>query len=187
MSGAGAGAVDRVARDGRGGGVSRRRVVACAAAAGLALAGGAARPKPSGGDPRTIAWPASLPLVDGRTFEAPIGRGRSGIVVFWATWCGYCERHNARLEQLHRALPAGGPLVVGVAIDGTAAEVARFLRQRGWTFPVALDPGRLRAQFTARRVVPTTALVDATGALRELIPGELTQEDVMGLPRGLAS
>lgn len=152
------------------------------AAAALGLAPGGA----AGAGPTTVNWPA-LKLVDGTTLDA----GRLGaspvVVVFWATWCGFCERHNARVERLHRSLQGGVPLVVGVAIDGDAAGVGRMARERGWTFPVAVDDGSVRRQFTARRVVPMTCIVGEGGRLRQCIPGEMSEDDVMSLARAARS
>jgi hypothetical protein len=37
--------------------------------------------------------------------------------------------------------------------------------------------------FTPRRVIPMTCVLDRSGTLRELIPGEMTESDVLGLAR----
>lgn len=158
----------------------RRRTVATLAAGLVAAALTAAPALASGAGPTVVTW-SSLKLVDGSTLDA----GRLGaspvVVVFWATWCGFCERHNARVERLYRSLQGGAPLVVGVAIDGDAASVARMARDRGWTFPVAVDNGSVRRQFTPRRLVPMTCVVAAGGQLRQCIPGEMSDDDVMAL------
>lgn len=129
-----------------------------------------------------VAWPA-LRLADGRTVAADHWRGRPMVVVFWATWCAFCERHNARVQKLFESLDGREPQVLGVSIDGDAVSVGRLARARGWRFPVAVDDGSLRRQFTPRRLVPMTCLVDPQGLVRQCIPGEMTEDDVMGLAR----
>jgi thiol-disulfide isomerase/thioredoxin len=136
--------------------------------------------------PAAVTWP-SLRLVDGGTLDAGRLNASPVIVVFWATWCGFCERHNARVERLHRTLQGGAPLVVGVSIDGDAAGVGRLARERGWTFPVAVDTGSIRRQFTPRRLVPMTCIVGTGGQVRQCIPGEMSDDDVMALGKAARS
>lgn len=161
------------------GGLWWRHGLRMAIAATVLVVAGAA---PARAAPQPVAWPA-LQLVDGTTAAPDRWRGRPMVVVFWATWCGFCERHNAHLERLHRSLDGRGPQILGVAIDGNAGSVGRMVRARGWSFPVVVDDGRLRRQFTPRRIVPTTCLMDAQGIVRQCIPGEMTEDDVMGLAR----
>ena len=160
----------------------RRAGRACAVALGLALLGAAAPTVAAGPAGSAVDW-SGLTWADGSRLDADRLTGRPVIVVFWATWCGFCERHNARVDRLHRSLQGQSPQVVGVAIDGSAASVGRFVRERGWAFPVAVDGGALRRQFTTRRMVPMTCLVTASGSIRQCIPGEMAEDDVMALAR----
>jgi thiol-disulfide isomerase/thioredoxin len=129
-----------------------------------------------------IRWPA-LRLVDGSTRAAEHWQGTPLVVVFWATWCSFCKRHNARLDRLFATVDERDLRILGLAIDGHEASVARHVRAHGWRFPVALDDGTLRPQFTDRRIVPMTCLVDRAGLVRERIPGEMGEADVLALPR----
>jgi thiol-disulfide isomerase/thioredoxin len=130
----------------------------------------------------TIDWP-TVKLVDGTTLAPQHWHGQATVVVFLATWCGFCKRHNQRVEQLHRSLAGRGPRILAVSIDGDAASVRLLAHERGWTFPVAVDDVALRARFTTRRMVPMTCVVDVQGALRQCIPGEMSEPDVMALSR----
>jgi thiol-disulfide isomerase/thioredoxin len=129
-----------------------------------------------------IVWP-TVRLVDGTRLAPQHWQGRATVVVFWATWCGFCERHNQRIEKLYRSLSGRDPRILAVSIDGDDASVRRLARGRGWTFPVAVDDGALRAPFTTRRLVPMTCIVDTQGAVRQCIPGEMSEPDVMVLAR----
>jgi hypothetical protein len=73
--------------------------------------------------------------------------------------------------------------VIGAAGDGQAEVVRGYLRQQGYGFGVTLDDGTLRARFTLRRVNPLTCVLDRAGRLRELIPGEMSESDVLSLAR----
>ena len=127
-----------------------------------------------------IEWPA-IALLDGRTLEAAAWQGQAAVVVFWATHCAYCKRHNLHVDTLYRAT-RGQPLrVLAVALDTDADAVRRVVSARGYAFPVALDGGQLRGRLTPRRVIPMTCLIDRTGRLLQAIAGEMSEDDVLGL------
>jgi hypothetical protein len=75
--------------------------------------------------------------------------------------------------------------VLGVAIDADADLVRRTVAGNGYQFPVTLDGGLLRQRFTARRVIPMTCVLDRQGRLLQAIPGEMAEDDVLGLARVL--
>ena len=128
----------------------------------------------------TIAWPA-LTLVDGSTLGPDAWQDTAAVVVFWATWCGYCRRHNAHIDKLHRMNADPHLRVLGVAVDAEAPAVRRYMQTNGYSFPVVAGAPGLREQFTARRMVPITGLVDRRDRLKRVIPGEMSEEDVLGL------
>ncbi|MCP5269696.1 MAG: TlpA family protein disulfide reductase [Burkholderiaceae bacterium] len=145
------------------------------ASAGLAFAGGASAT--ARGD--TVAWPDGVTLLDGGAWAPKPGHAQ--VIVRWATWCGFCRRHNAHVNALLRSLPADAPLqVLGVAADRDPEAVRRHVRAEGYTFPVTLDAAGFAA-LSPRRVIPLTITVDRQGRLREIIPGEMAEADVMAL------
>jgi thiol-disulfide isomerase/thioredoxin len=131
-------------------------------------------------------WPR-VQLVDGSSVAPEDWADASAIVVFWATWCAFCKRHNAHIDQLFRSLDGSGPHVLGVAMDGDVVAVRRYMQVNGYRFPVTLDKGMLRHRFTARSVIPMTCLVDRLGQVRQCIPGEMSESDVLGLRKALAT
>lgn len=156
----------------------RRRWLA--AGLGAALGAGAAPGVRAAAAP--VAWPA-IALVDGRTLAPEDWAGQGAVVVVWATFCPFCRRQNAHLEKLYRAT-RGQPLqVLGVALDRDAAAVRAYMAQHGYTFPVAADGERLRSLLTPRRVIPMTFVLDRRQQLRQAIPGEMFEEDVLDLGR----
>ncbi|BDI07889.1 TlpA disulfide reductase family protein [Sphaerotilus microaerophilus] len=167
----------------------RRRLLGRGAALGLGtafagwggLVGGAAHAAAAAlGEP--VRWP-SVTLLDGQTLAPDHWRDAATLVVFFATTCPFCQRHNQHVEKLVQAT-RGQPLrVVGAALDRTAAPVQAYLQRQQYTFPVTLDAGLLREALTPRKVIPLTCVVDRSGRLREVIPGEMFEEDVLGLAK----
>ncbi len=130
-----------------------------------------------------VQWPASLRLLDGATLEAAQLRQSATLVVFFSTTCPFCVRHNQHVQKLVQAL-RGQPLrVLGVAHDRDPEAVRRYLAAKGPGFAVTLDQQPLHEALSLRRVIPLSCVIDAQGRLREVIPGEMFEEDVMGLQR----
>jgi peroxiredoxin len=129
-----------------------------------------------------VPWP-TVRLLDGRSVAADALQGKAVVVVFFATDCGYCERHNQRLDKLVRASGALPLTVIAAALDRDPAPVEAYLTRHGYTFPATMDAAALRSVLTARRSYPMTCVIDRQGVLREVIPGEMAEEDVMALAK----
>jgi thiol-disulfide isomerase/thioredoxin len=155
---------------------SRRRVLGAGAAALLLPAARAETPA------AVLDW-SLLTTLDGAALRPADWTGSPAVVVFWATWCGFCRRHNARVERLHQELAGRAPQLLGVAVDGPAAKVQEHVQRHRLSFPMAMDDGRLRRALALPRVVPVTALLDAGGRVRQAIPGEMADDDVAALAR----
>lgn len=154
---------------------------ACLVAGLGALSAASARAE-AGAPASSFEWPP-LRLLDGQTLAPASWQGQGAIVVFWETHCPFCKRHNARLDKLHRAT-LGLPLrVLGVALDSDEHAVRHYLSGNDFRFPVTLDDAHLRAQWTARRVIPMTFVFNRQGRLLQSIPGEMSEDDVLGLAR----
>jgi thiol-disulfide isomerase/thioredoxin len=164
----------------------RRTLLLSGAWAAAAAPAGLAHAEPAAPGQR-VAWP-DVTLLDGTTFGAAQAEGRAVVAVFWSIGCPFCRRHNPHVEKLHRAARAAGrPLtVLGIARDRDAAAVRAHARERGYTFPITLDATPLAAALSRRNLIPLTVTVDRRGLLRQVIPGEMFEEDVMEL-LGLAA
>lgn len=160
---------------------TRRRcltALATTAAHALARSAAAAPERPP------IEWP-ELEWVSGARVPRSDLEGVPVIVVFWATYCAFCKRHNAHVDKLYRSVDPRRLRVMSVAVDSNAAGVRSYMAANGYGFPVALDSGLLRKRFTDRRVIPMTCSVDRNGRPGLCIPGEMAEADVIGLA-GLA-
>jgi thiol-disulfide isomerase/thioredoxin len=125
-----------------------------------------------------VRWP-EVTLLDGARW-APAAE-RAQVVVFWSVTCPFCKRHNAHIDKLHRAAGDGGPQVLTVSRDRDAAAVRRYLAANGYAFPVSLDQDAMAAALSTRRIIPLTILIGRGGRLKQAIPGEMFEEDVMEL------
>jgi thiol-disulfide isomerase/thioredoxin len=152
-------------------------------AAGWMTSAAASRAAVSNGD--RVPWPTEVRIEDGRLMNPADWMGQVVVMVFFSTSCGFCRRHNQRVELLRRQIEAEHlPIrLLGVAQDRDPQAVRRYLSEQGLGMSFSLDYRPLRDALSARSVIPLTAVVDALGHLRELIPGEMAEDDVLGLRR----
>lgn len=76
------------------------------------------------------------------TFEQPkviaqLSYAQPMVLYFWGSWCGFCQVSTPAVQ----ALQEQGVPVLGVALQsGEAAEVNRYLQEKGYTFATINDP-----------------------------------------------
>jgi thiol-disulfide isomerase/thioredoxin len=160
--------------------LDRRRSLA--ALAGTALGAADWRPllaaPAAPGEP--VLWPR-VRLLDGSAWSAAQAHGKAVVAVFWSTTCPFCRRHNAHVEKLRRAA-AGQPLeLITIARENDPQAVQGTLARHGWHFAVTLDSAPMSAALSARTLIPLTVTVDRRGRLMQVIPGEMTEDDVLDL------
>ena len=86
----------------------------------------------------------SLPALGGTgTVGVPAdggGNGRGAVLVFFASWCGPCQREMPGLAKAIAAGDAGGAAVIGIDGQDTTAAARAFVASTGIDFPVGRDP-----------------------------------------------
>jgi thiol-disulfide isomerase/thioredoxin len=108
----------------------------------------------------------------GLAFDSINARGRVevgghvAIVDFWASWCAPCKRAFPKLQALYDRHRGEGLVVIGLAMDDDIAEPLEFVKAIGTTFPVALDIDHERSQEWNLKVMPSTMVLDRSGAVR---------------------
>lgn len=115
--------------------------------------------------------------LDGSTFDLASLRGRPVIVNFWGPSCVPCRDEFPLFEQELAAHTADGLAIVGVLTDDPPDPARAFVAQYGATWPTVIDPtGAIKAAYkVAAR--PQSYFIDASGVLRNLQVGQLTQTD----------
>ena len=91
-------------------------------------------------------------------------RGHVVVVNFWATWCPPCRKEMPDLETLYERFQSKGLVVLAIS-DEEAAKVAPFIRERGVTFPVLLDPERKVNKTFIVEGIPHSFVYDREGNL----------------------
>ena len=122
----------------------------------------------------------SLKKLDGSTFRLSDHKGKQVIIVdFWATWCGPCTKFLKKLQEIQVKYP--DVLVLAVSIDDgqSMAQVNQYVRGRGFTFSVLLDPDTSALKmFNPSISVPTTIVIDKKGEIAYSHNGYLPGDEV---------
>ena len=106
--------------------------------------------------------------------------GRILLVNVWASWCAPCREEMPALDRL-AATFAGEPFAfVALSEDVDPAQAAAFIREYGFTFPVGLGRGTLRARYHYFGL-PFTVLVDAGGHVMYRWAGYGGEEQIEGI------
>lgn len=160
--------------------LTRRRLLATAAALPVVAPAALAAPAVPAAPGSAVQWP-EVTLLDGSRFGAAQAQERALVVVFWSTTCPFCRRHNQHVDKLHRAAAGRALTVLGAARDRDPAAVRRHMQSQGHVFAVTQDWRPLAHALSQRNVTPLTVTVDRQGRLRQVIPGEMFEEDVLEL------
>jgi cytochrome c biogenesis protein CcmG/thiol:disulfide interchange protein DsbE len=101
-------------------------------------------------------------------------RGRSALVVFWASWCAPCVSEAPALERFSRS-DAGRGRIAGVDWSDALAGARSFIRRYSWTFPNVRDAEGTIGNEYGLTGLPTTFVLDAHGRIRSVLRGPQTE------------
>lgn len=138
---------------------------------------------------KTPAPLADLELTDqfGNTHTLSDYKGKVIFLNFWATWCGPCRNEMPDIQKLYDEYSAQGEdaevVILGIAGPGigqekSAEEIADFMTENGYTYPVLMDTsGEMFTQYGIS-AFPTTFMIVKDGNVYGYVPGQMT-EDIM--------
>ncbi len=126
-----------------------------------------------------LAYDFTVVDKDGKDVTLSDLRGQIVILNFWASWCPPCKAEMPDFQKLQEELDAQGEdaqvriLAVGLA-NGYRNETievgAQFIKDQGYTFPVAFDTGDVATQYQISSI-PTTFILDKDGVIVTSIKG----------------
>ena len=110
-------------------------------------------------------------------------QGKTVFLNFWATWCGPCRSEMPEIQQLYEDYGSneGDLIVLGVAApnvgqEGSEEDIAAFLEENGYTFPVVMDYFGAFSNQYGIRAYPTTFMIDEDGNVFGYVESALTKE-----------
>lgn len=103
--------------------------------------------------------------------------GQVVLVNFWATWCGSCRSEMPGFQTVFDEYRDQGFTILALSIDDAPDTVDSFLREHGYSFPVAMATEDATRRFGATGV-PVSYLMDQQGEIRWTVHGVLHEEDL---------
>lgn len=108
---------------------------------------------------------ASGPAFATDSLDLSAYRGKVVLLDFWASWCEPCRRSFPWLNEMSAKYADRGLVVIGINVDRTQTDAARFLREVPASFPVVYDPsGKLATQYDVPGM-PSSFVVGPDGAI----------------------
>ncbi len=130
---------------------------------------------PPGAAAPTFSLPAlsgervALSAYCGQTLSKPIvNKLRHTVILsFWATYCKPCQKEIPQLTVFGEKHKADNVLVLCISVDkeGEAA-VAPFVKEKGYTAPVLLDPYMKTSERYGVKSLPALFIIDTLGVIR---------------------
>ena len=106
----------------------------------------------------------SLKDLDGKTWTLSALKGKVVLVNFWATWCPPCRKEMPDLEALYQRFKSQGFVILAIS-DEEDAKVRPFIAEKGYTYPVLLDPGDVVEKRYLIEGIPKSFVVDRKGKM----------------------
>lgn len=110
-------------------------------------------------------------------FDLASLQGRPVIVNFWGPSCIPCRDEFPLFKAKLQEHASDGLAIVGILMDDPAAPARDFIAAYGATWPTVEDPnGTIKAAYHAV-ARPQSYFIDASGVLRQIQLGEVTDAD----------
>ena len=140
------------------------------------------------GDPAPAFTATSLR--DGSPVALSDYLGQTLLVNLWATWCHPCRAETPYLQSVYTRYRDHGLRILGVSVDlpADSAAVVHFVEEFGVEYDIALDPEAVSRDLFLARGLPTSVLIDRTGAVAFSWIGPIPEDDptfVAGLEAAL--
>lgn len=135
-------------------------------ASSLLVISGCSRPEPV--PTGNIASTLVAPTVGEAVFDPATLTGKPAVVMFVSPTCGHCLVEIPRAQSAAKAAGAG---IVAVFVAGNADAAIEAAKKAGYTGPILVDDGTLRAKY-AVKAVPYTLVLKADGTAHAAFRGE---------------
>ncbi len=118
-------------------------------------------------DEGDVAPDFTVSLVDGSKFTLSDHDDEVVLINFWATWCGPCVGELPAFERLNED---GDAVILGVNCAESKSVVNQFVKENGYTYPIAYDEDYTVGYYYPTDGIPYTVVVDH-GIIHEIFVG----------------
>ncbi|MEX1997533.1 MAG: TlpA disulfide reductase family protein [Candidatus Andersenbacteria bacterium] len=123
----------------------------------------------------------TLEKLGGGTITLAEYRGQKPVIVdFWASWCPNCRRDMPKVNGWYQQY-RDQVEVIGVNLQESPKTVQQFVDSNDIVFPIAFDPAGVASAQFGIQFTNTHLLFNKTGELVRVIPGDITEADIVSL------
>ncbi len=110
------------------------------------------------------------PLASGETFTLSEHKGKVVLLNFWATWCGPCVGEMPAFQDLYEEY---GDKIAILAVNcmEEKASVDQFIKDTGYTFPIAYDEQGNVCYTYPSSGIPYTLVIGKDGIVKNVYVG----------------
>jgi len=123
---------------------------------GLNVAGGPKKAK-------ELAPRFNATTTSGEKFNNDSIKGKVVLLVFWTTWCGYCEDEAPFVDQIGKEFAGKGLIILAVDVGESKKTVKKYLEQHPRTVRIVLMEDTNLAAMYAAKSYPIYVVIDREG------------------------
>lgn len=111
-------------------------------------------------------------------------RGKTLIIMFWASWCGGCNKEFEKMDEFISSINKyqNVELILVNRLDGekeTKEQALKYLESTGVEIDTLFDKDESVYKELGINKLPTTLIVDTEGYLRTIYPGSIYETSVL--------
>lgn len=121
--------------------------------------------------PTTITAASKMPafeledVMTGTSISSEAFKGKSLLVIFFATWCPPCIQEIPDLIKLHKKYGENGFSVVAFSVDQEKQVVQKLVERKEINYPVMMADKAVTKDFGGVYGIPTSFLVSKRGTV----------------------
>ncbi len=107
----------------------------------------------------------SLENTNGKELSLSDYEGKTVMIVFWATWCHYCEQEIPTLNAIYKKYKNQDFVILAINLGDSPEEVRRFQTSHNISYPVLLDPNNTLKKTYRTSGIPAHFVINANGKI----------------------
>ncbi len=120
-----------------------------------------------------VAPDFNVSSLDGEHFSNYKLEGEQALLMFWAPWCGVCQRELPKIARFYKHDLPDDLQVLTIGSSASLQQVEQYVDEhpRTFVFPTAYDANKSIAEDFNIRAFPTYILLDEDGTILLVRPG----------------